>query len=57
MRTPEAGTSQAQRDATATRPPTVLTRAFSGRLARGIVNRLHREHGAAAPRAYPRSIT
>ena len=41
------GTSAAQRDATATDAPTVLTRAFSGRLARGIVNRWHREHGAA----------
>jgi nitronate monooxygenase len=49
----EAGTSPAQRAATATTTPTALTRAFSGRLARGIVNRLHREHAAAAPRAYP----
>jgi nitronate monooxygenase len=53
LRTPEAGTSPAQRDATATEAPTVLTRAFSGRLARGIVNRFHREHDAFAPRAYP----
>jgi len=49
----EAGTSDAQRAATATDVPTVLTRAFSGRLARGIVNRWHREHGGRAPRAYP----
>src|SRR3954451_21578676 len=34
---PEAGTSEAQRAATATARPTGLTRAFSGRLARGIV--------------------
>lgn len=53
MRSSEAGTSDAQRAATATDAPTVLTRAFSGRLARGIVNRWHREHGDAAPRAYP----
>lgn len=53
LRTPEAGTSRAQRDATATTTPTVLTRAFSGRTARGIVNRFHREHASAAPRAYP----
>jgi nitronate monooxygenase len=53
LRTPEAGTSQAQRDATATDAPTALTRAFSGRTARGIVNRLLTEHTAAAPRAYP----
>jgi nitronate monooxygenase len=53
LRSTEAGTSAAQRAATATDSPTVLTRAFSGRLARGIVNRWHREHGDAAPRAYP----
>jgi nitronate monooxygenase len=53
LRSTEAGTSPAQRAATATDTATVLTRAFSGRLARGIRNRLHREHGAAAPRAYP----
>ena len=53
MRSTEAGTSEAQRAATAADGPTVLTRAFSGRLARGIVNRWHREHGDAAPRAYP----
>jgi nitronate monooxygenase len=53
LRTPEAGTSEAQRTAIASDSPTVLTRAFSGRLARGIVNRWHREHAAAAPRAYP----
>jgi nitronate monooxygenase len=53
LRTPEAGTSRAQREATGSDAPTVLTRAYSGRLARGITNRLHREHGAAAPRGYP----
>jgi nitronate monooxygenase len=49
----EAGTPEAQRAATATDAPTVLTRAFSGRLGRGIRNRLHDEYGKAAPRAYP----
>ena len=49
----EAATVEVHRAAVATDAPTVLTRAFSGRLARGIVTRLHREHGAAAPRAYP----
>jgi nitronate monooxygenase len=49
----EAGTSPAQRAATSTDDPTVLTRAFSGRTARGIVNRWQREHGAHAPAAYP----
>ena len=53
LRTPEAGTSAAQRAATATDAPTALTRAFSGRTARGIVNRLLAEHTAAAPSAYP----
>jgi nitronate monooxygenase len=53
LRSTEAGTSTPQRTATATDAPTVLTRAFSGRLARGIVNRWHRQHGNAAPRAYP----
>ncbi|MFJ9621998.1 nitronate monooxygenase [Streptomyces sp. NPDC101181] len=32
---------------------TELTRAFSGRLARGLVNRFVREHGPYAPAAYP----
>ncbi|MER5635010.1 nitronate monooxygenase [Streptomyces nitrosporeus] len=32
---------------------TALTRAFSGRPARGLVNRFVREHGACAPAAYP----
>lgn len=32
---------------------TELTRAFSGRPARGLVNRFLREHGPAAPAAYP----
>jgi nitronate monooxygenase len=53
LRCPEAGTSDVQRAATATTTRTVLTRAFSGRLARGIENRFHREHAATAPRAYP----
>jgi nitronate monooxygenase len=53
LRSVEAGTSEAQRAATATDIATVLTRVFSGRIARGISNRLHEEHAAAAPRAYP----
>jgi nitronate monooxygenase len=53
MRCPEAGTSEAQRAALATTRPTGLTRAFSGRLARGIVNRLQAEHSDEAPFAYP----
>ena len=53
MRSPEAGTSPAQREAHASIRPTGLTRAFSGRLARGIVNRLQAEHSGDAPMAYP----
>ena len=52
LRAPEAGTSQAHRDALATDAPTALTRAFSGRLARGIRNRFMHEH-PDAPLAYP----
>ena len=53
LRSAEAGTSPAQRAATATDTRTVLTRAFSGRTARTIVNRFHTDHAAAAPTAYP----
>ncbi|HEY2429817.1 MAG TPA: nitronate monooxygenase [Acidimicrobiales bacterium] len=53
LRTPEAGTAPAQREATAGDQPTVLTRAFSGRTARGIANRFHAAYGTRAPRAYP----
>jgi nitronate monooxygenase len=53
MLTPEAGTSPAQREALAAAGPTRLTRAFSGRTARGLVNRFMQEHDAYAPRAYP----
>ena len=53
LRAAEAGTSDAQRTAVASPAPTVLTRAFSGRLARGITNRWHETHAADAPRAYP----
>jgi nitronate monooxygenase len=53
MLCPEAATNPAHRAALATEAPTGLTRAFSGRLARGIENRFMREHDATAPRAYP----
>jgi nitronate monooxygenase len=52
LRTPEAGTHPAQRDALAGDRPTALTRAFTGRLARGIRNRFMAEH-PDAPIAYP----
>jgi len=53
MLTPEAGTSPPHREAFAGDAPTALTRAFSGRRARGIVNRFMRDHDDAAPKAYP----
>jgi nitronate monooxygenase len=53
MLTPEAGTAQAQRAALAERRPTRITRAFTGRAARGIVNRFMVDHGDVAPAAYP----
>jgi nitronate monooxygenase len=51
--TPEAGTSAPHRERVASEGETALTRAFSGRTARGIVNRFQREHDADAPSAYP----
>jgi nitronate monooxygenase len=53
MLCPEAATSDAHRRALASDGPTGLTRAFSGRLARGIVNRWQTDHTEAAPAAYP----
>ncbi len=53
MLCPEAGTSQPHREALKRSGTTGLTRAFSGRRARGIVNDFMREHGANAPSAYP----
>ena len=52
MRCPEAGTSEPHRDALAGPGLTSVTRAFSGRSARGIENRFLREH-PDAPEAYP----
>ena len=49
----EAATAPAHREAIAAPGDTALTRAFTGRTARGIVNRWMREHEADAPSAYP----
>ncbi|MFJ4121684.1 nitronate monooxygenase [[Kitasatospora] papulosa] len=52
---PESGAHPLHKDAL-TNPlfvTTALTRAFSGRPARGLVNRFVREHGPYAPAAYP----
>jgi nitronate monooxygenase len=53
--TPEAGTSVPYRRALldALYPETILTRAYSGRFARGLANRFALEHDGHAPRAYP----
>jgi nitronate monooxygenase len=53
MLTPEAGTAPAHRAALRSSDRTALTRAYSGRQARGVVNRFMLEHGADAPSAYP----
>ncbi len=53
LRADEAGTEPAYREALTASAPTALTRAFSGRRARGIVNRFMSEHTENAPAAYP----
>lgn len=53
LTTPEAGTSPAHRAALAQIEQTGLTRAYTGRRARGLVNHFHRENSPAAPSAYP----
>jgi nitronate monooxygenase len=53
--TPECGASAVHKDALRSRvyPGTTLTRAFSGRLARGLTNRFILDHDGTAPAAYP----
>jgi nitronate monooxygenase len=53
LRCPEAGTTPLQRTAVASGTPTAMTRAFTGRLARGIRNQFLDDHGHHAPAAYP----
>ena len=53
LRADEAATHPAHREALATGTETALTRAFTGRLGRGLVNRFLVEHSAEAPSAYP----
>jgi nitronate monooxygenase len=53
MLCPEAGTSPAHREALRSKTETALTRAFTGRLARGIRNEFIDEHSGHAPIAYP----
>ena len=51
--TSEAATSQPHREALRGEGETRLTRSFTGRRARGIVNRFMLDHDRYAPRAYP----
>ena len=53
LRCPEAGTAEVHREALAGGGSTAMTRAFTGRIARGIRNRVLDRHSAAAPAAYP----
>jgi nitronate monooxygenase len=53
LRCPEAGTSSAHRAAVASAADTALTRSFTGRRARGVVNEFMRSHDVEAPAAYP----
>lgn len=53
MRCPEAATSRVHRDALARPAATALTRAFTGRRARGIDNTFMRDYAGLAPSAYP----
>ena len=55
LRTDESGTSEVHREAIATAGPdqTVITRAFTGRPARGIRNGFITRHEATAPLGYP----
>jgi nitronate monooxygenase len=53
LRAREAGTHPTHRTALAAETPTALTRAFTGRRARGLRNRFLVEHGPDAPAAYP----
>jgi nitronate monooxygenase len=53
MLCPEAGTRPAHREALRSSTETSLTRAFTGRTARGIRNEFMAEHDAEAPVAYP----
>ena len=53
MLCPEAGTTPVHRNALMGSAPTALTRAFTGRLARGIRNRFLDTYSDIAPTAYP----
>jgi len=56
LRCPEAGSSPLHRAAVASAAPTALTRAYTGKRARGVVNAFLRAHDAAAPAGYPQVL-
>ncbi|MFF5074749.1 nitronate monooxygenase [Micromonospora olivasterospora] len=56
LRCPEAGTSPMHRAAVASAAPTALTRAFTGKRARGVVNDFLRRHDRSAPAGYPQVL-
>ena len=53
LNTPEAGTKPVHRQQLTRATDTAVTRAFSGRPARGLVNEFMRENSESAPLAYP----
>jgi nitronate monooxygenase len=53
LRSPEAATNPAHRTAIIEEAPTAITRAFTGRRARGLRNRFMDDHDSEAPSAYP----
>jgi hypothetical protein len=53
LRADEAGTNPAYQSALASEAETAVTRAFTGRRARGLVNQFLLAHSAEAPAAYP----
>jgi NAD(P)H-dependent flavin oxidoreductase YrpB (nitropropane dioxygenase family) len=55
LRSPESGASEVHKNALADPrfTATAMTRAFSGRPARGLINRFQAEHSPHAPAAYP----
>ncbi|MET8250558.1 nitronate monooxygenase [Micromonospora sp. NPDC005197] len=56
LRCPEAGSSPLHRAAVASAAPTALTRAYTGKRARGVVNDFLRTHDAVAPAGYPQVL-
>ncbi|MFC5923424.1 nitronate monooxygenase [Micromonospora vulcania] len=56
LRCPEAGSSPMHRAAVASAAPTALTRAYTGKRARGVANDFLRRHDAAAPVGYPQVL-